>query len=109
MATRTSKLGASRPAAGINTTLFTVPANMTYIVKGVLVSNVVGPDDTVTVSIVQDGITFVYLLHGATVATGATTRLTDQVVLSPGDKMNFLSTGGVSVVWVTGTKLVGVA
>lgn len=97
------------PAAGVPTTMLTVPAGQTYLVKSVFVLNNSGAADAVQCWALDPAVTVVGYFVLVTLA--ATTKIEWEgfLAMNPGDKLNCQSQNGVSHFWVSGTKLVGVA
>jgi hypothetical protein len=109
MATRTTKLAALSPAAGLNVNAFTVPAGFTYLVKSVIVYNRRGGTDTVQVYLNDPGNFVGVLVPSQVLASQARLEYVGLVALNPGDSLIVSSSNANSDFWVSGTKLVGVA
>jgi hypothetical protein len=109
MPTRSATLAVVTPPANTLTTLLTVPAGMTYIVKSAHLYSTGGAADTVYLFAQRPGPLFGMMLDGAVVAAGGTLEWSGWLVLAPADTLVAQSVQGGTHFWVSGTKLTGVA
>lgn len=109
MPVRVSKLGSVIPASNVQTTLFTVPAGFTYLVKDVIIVNTSGVADTASAWAQDAGGTRGATIYNASLASGGRTELQTLIAMGPGDTFIVFSNAGPSSFWVSGTKLPGVA
>ena len=107
MSTRSTKLGSIKPAAAVETILFTVPVGYTYIVKDVVALNGGGGTDLVAAYAKDAGGLRGVCFYNTTIAAFAIARFAGWLVLNPGEQFAVYAGSGRSEFWVSGTSLVG--
>jgi hypothetical protein len=102
-------LASAKPAAAVSTSLFTVPAGQTYLVKSIM-GNDPGPaGDTVSVWAQDVAGVAVNFVEGLVLAVGARFEWDGWVALNPGEQLFVYAVNGNTGFWISGTKLPGIA
>lgn len=109
MPTRSTVLGALKPAAATNTTVFTVPAGMTYLVKSIFVAGAGGTADTVYVTANDPNGTIVWWYWNQPLPIAGRLEWEGWFALNPGQFVVINSANGASGFWINGAKLIGTA
>lgn len=109
MVVRTAVLGRVSVSDILTHVLFTVPAGQTWIVKDVVVTNNDGAGLSAVVSAVDSTGLIGSVIFSPTIAAGVQAELTTYQVLGPGDKLQVFASAQPYIVWVSGSKLAGVA
>lgn len=109
MTTRTAVLGAAIPPANVQTTLFTVPAGFTNILKSVWMHNDAGGNNFLSLILARTGQPNFIIIFGQLFAPGDIGSWNGFLAMAPGDSLQALAPAGSAEFWASGSRLFGVA
>lgn len=109
MATRTATLGVANVTSTLQTTIATVPAGETWILKSALLNNFAVAAVGIQFWVHSSSLNINVLLFNGSLASNAVLTLSEWVVASPGDSFACILDGQPVRFWLSGTRLVGVA
>lgn len=107
VAVRSARLAAGNAPAG-TTTLFTVPAGKTFIVKDIRAANTSGANTNFIIT-ATSGTNFCWLLQGVAAVNQTYSVTPTFLVLEPGDQLLLFTSAQPMQFWISGAELLGVA